>query len=151
MFQQSCRLTNACIGAGESGKSTILKQMRLIHTEGFQEHERKEVRQVIFSNMVVAFKIIAEEMRDLGLKYENEDSEVSGVLYSTICRSFQTSPINVGPEMRSNPISSRGHWSQRFISNRVPRCYERTMERCIRPANNKERERICAPRQHPIV
>jgi hypothetical protein len=64
------------LGAGESGKSTILKQMRLIHTEGFPDHERREVRQVIFSNMVVAFKIIAEEMRDLGLKYERVDTEV---------------------------------------------------------------------------
>ena len=63
-------------GAGESGKSTILKQMRLIYTEGFTHHERKEVRQVIFSNMVVAFKIIAEEMRDLGLQYSNPATEV---------------------------------------------------------------------------
>ena len=43
--------------------------MRLIYTDGFGVHERKEVRQVIFSNMVVAFKIIGEEMRDLGLDY----------------------------------------------------------------------------------
>ena len=50
--------------------------MRLIYTDGFAEHERKEVRQVIFSNMVVAFKIIAEEMRDLGLQYENRETEV---------------------------------------------------------------------------
>ena len=50
--------------------------MRLIYTDGFQEHERKEVRQVIFSNIVVAFKIIAEEMRDLGLQYENRETEV---------------------------------------------------------------------------
>ena len=50
--------------------------MRLIHTDGFPMHERKEVRQVIFSNMVVAFKIIAEEMRDLGLRYENPETEV---------------------------------------------------------------------------
>ncbi|MCJ1272366.1 hypothetical protein MMC21_000152 [Puttea exsequens] len=63
------------LGAGESGKSTILKQMRIIYSEGFRLDERKEVRQVIFSNMVVAFKIIAEEMRELGLEYENPDSQ----------------------------------------------------------------------------
>lgn len=65
------------LGAGESGKSTILKQMRIIYSEGFRLDERKEVRQVIFSNMIVAFKIIAEEMRELGLDYENEGSPVS--------------------------------------------------------------------------
>ncbi len=70
-------LVLSCIGAGESGKSTILKQMRIIYSEGFHLDERKEVRQVIFSNMIVAFKIIAEEMRDLGISYENKSSHVS--------------------------------------------------------------------------
>ena len=64
-------------GAGESGKSTILKQMRIIYSEGFHLDERKEIRQVIFSNMIVAFKIIAEEMRELGHDYQYPDSEVS--------------------------------------------------------------------------
>ena len=71
------------LGAGESGKSTILKQMRIIYSEGFRLDERKEVRQVIFSNMIVAFKIIAEEMRELGLEYENEKSQVLLSLYSS--------------------------------------------------------------------
>lgn len=64
------------LGAGESGKSTILKQMRIIYAEGFHLEERKEVRQVIFSNMIVAFKIIAEEMRELNIEYENKESHV---------------------------------------------------------------------------
>ena len=60
--------------------------MRLIYTDGFGSHERKEVRQVIFSNMVVAFKIIGEEMRDLGLDYEFGDSLVrEGLKHSLLC------------------------------------------------------------------
>lgn len=51
--------------------------MRIIYSEGFHMDERKEIRQVIFSNMIVAFKIIAEEMREIGMQYENEESEVS--------------------------------------------------------------------------
>lgn len=79
------------IGAGESGKSTILKQMRLIHTDGFPLHERKEVRQVIFSNLVVAFRIIGDEMRELGLAYENDvaasvSTVLSRQLYISNCR-----------------------------------------------------------------
>lgn len=69
-------LTFFYLGAGESGKSTILKQMRIIYAEGFRPEERREVRQVIFSNMIVAFKIIAEEMRELGVEYENQQSQV---------------------------------------------------------------------------
>lgn len=73
-------------GAGESGKSTILKQMRIIYAEGFHLEERKEVRQVIFSNMIVAFKIIAEEMRELGVEYENKESHVLLSILSTYRR-----------------------------------------------------------------
>ena len=78
------------LGAGESGKSTILKQMRIIYSEGFRLDERKEVRQVIFSNMIVAFKIIAEEMRELGLNYENAKSQVSHFTCLRTC--FQLKP-----------------------------------------------------------
>lgn len=76
------------LGAGESGKSTILKQMRIIYAEGFHLEERKEVRQVIFSNMIVAFKIIAEEMRELGVEYENRES------YVLLFKSFHVSSAN---------------------------------------------------------
>lgn len=69
-------IADLSLGAGESGKSTILKQMRIIYSEGFHLDERKEVRQVIFSNMIVAFKIIAEEMREIGMDYEDSQSHV---------------------------------------------------------------------------
>lgn len=74
--RSGCILALTTIGAGESGKSTILKQMRIIYSEGFHLDERKEIRQVIFSNMVVAFKIIAEEMREHGQDYQDPNSEV---------------------------------------------------------------------------
>ena len=82
--QQARQVKILLLGAGESGKSTILKQMRIIYSEGFRLDERKEVRQVIFSNMIVAFKIIAEEMRELGLEYENAKSPVR--LFSCLVR-----------------------------------------------------------------
>ena len=58
--------------------------MRIIHTGGFSLDERKEARQVIFSNLVVAFKIIMEEMTDLGVEFEKEESEVCMVTHDRI-------------------------------------------------------------------
>jgi guanine nucleotide-binding protein subunit alpha len=39
-------------GAGESGKSTILKQMKLIHDGGYSKEEREAFKEIIFSNTV---------------------------------------------------------------------------------------------------
>ncbi|KAF9897318.1 guanine nucleotide-binding protein subunit alpha, partial [Lobosporangium transversale] len=40
------------LGAGESGKSTILKQMKLIHDGGYSKEEREAFREIIFINTV---------------------------------------------------------------------------------------------------
>ncbi len=45
-----CVLIN--LGAGESGKSTIAKQMRIIYLEGFTDEERQHYKEIIYSNMI---------------------------------------------------------------------------------------------------
>lgn len=46
------------LGAGESGKSTILKQMHLIHGAGFSDQERLEYRRIVFKNVVECMQAI---------------------------------------------------------------------------------------------
>ncbi|KAL9098294.1 MAG: hypothetical protein Q9163_006023 [Psora crenata] len=107
------------LGAGESGKSTILKQMRIIYSEGFRMEERKEVRQVIFSNMIVAFKIIAEEMRELGLEYQNEKSpEYEAIIASA---------ADIGPD-ESFPPHCRGAMKGLWEDEAVQKCIKRGNE-----------------------
>ncbi|KAL4870982.1 hypothetical protein BDV12DRAFT_41335 [Aspergillus spectabilis] len=60
------------LGAGESGKSTIIKQMRIIHSGGFPEDERRQTRAVIYSNIVVAYKVLLEIMRTESIDFEHE-------------------------------------------------------------------------------
>lgn len=64
------------IGAGESGKSTVLKQMRIIHAGGFSKLERKQWRVVIFNNLINAFQILFSAMQEQGTDYEDEDNVV---------------------------------------------------------------------------
>lgn len=40
------------LGAGESGKSTFLKQMRIIHGQDFDQQAREEFRGTIYSNVI---------------------------------------------------------------------------------------------------
>ena len=64
-------------GAGESGKSTVLKQMKLIYATGFSKNEKLEWKPVVFQNIIQSFKLIYEAMNELGIKFENEENEVS--------------------------------------------------------------------------
>ncbi|KAI8868709.1 guanine nucleotide binding protein, alpha subunit [Ramicandelaber brevisporus] len=55
------------LGAGESGKSTILKQMKLIHDGGYSIEEREAFKEVIFSNTIQSMRVILEAMELLGI------------------------------------------------------------------------------------
>ncbi|KAI9315981.1 guanine nucleotide binding protein, alpha subunit [Dichotomocladium elegans] len=55
------------LGAGESGKSTILKQMKLIHDDGYTLEERDAFKEIIFSNTVQSMRVILEAMDDMGV------------------------------------------------------------------------------------
>mmetsp|Transcript_26420 Transcript_26420/g.29428 ORF Transcript_26420/g.29428 Transcript_26420/m.29428 type:complete len:356 (-) Transcript_26420:73-1140(-) len=55
------------LGAGESGKSTIAKQMKIIHNEGFTEEERVSYKSVIYNNTFLAMKTMIQAAHDLGI------------------------------------------------------------------------------------
>ncbi|KAJ6166579.1 G protein alpha subunit helical insertion [Penicillium chermesinum] len=68
------------LGAGESGKSTIIKQMRIIHSRGFPNEERYQTRAVIYSNIVIAFKVLLDIMNAENIAYEHEKTKTAGAL-----------------------------------------------------------------------
>jgi guanine nucleotide-binding protein subunit alpha len=55
------------LGAGESGKSTILKQMQLIHGVGYSIEEREAYREIVISNLVQSIKVVLTAMGSLGV------------------------------------------------------------------------------------
>jgi guanine nucleotide-binding protein subunit alpha len=64
------------LGAGESGKSTILKQMKLIHTAGFSKNDRDDYKVIIFSNILNSIKLILEVMESFNLRFSKPENEV---------------------------------------------------------------------------
>jgi len=63
------------LGAGESGKSTILKQMRLIHDGPYSSAECDSFKEIIYSNTVQSMRVILEAMDSLDIPLENPDSQ----------------------------------------------------------------------------
>lgn len=58
------------LGCGEAGKSTFIKQMRIIHSEGFSDAERREFQNNISVNIVSAIQTLIFNSE---LAYEDED------------------------------------------------------------------------------
>jgi signal recognition particle receptor subunit beta len=61
------------IGAGESGKSTILKSMRLIHHIPFTPAEREHYRRLVFANLVQGIRLILDAMEEWGGEFEHAE------------------------------------------------------------------------------
>ncbi|KAI9319866.1 guanine nucleotide binding protein, alpha subunit [Dichotomocladium elegans] len=57
------------LGAGESGKSTILKQMKLIHDGGYSHDERLAFKEIIFSNTTQSMRAILDAMERMAISF----------------------------------------------------------------------------------
>ena len=66
---------NTRTGAGESGKSTILKQMKLIHEGSYSRDERESFKEIIYSNTVQSMRVILEAMESLELPLDDQRTE----------------------------------------------------------------------------
>jgi len=59
------------LGAGESGKSTIVKQMKIIHDNGFSTEELSQFKAVVYSNLVQSIQMIIKAMSRLEIEYDD--------------------------------------------------------------------------------
>lgn len=69
------------LGSGESGKSTIVKQMKIIHQDGYKRDELIPFRSVVYDNLIESAQAIVRQMRKMGL---NPDKEENNVILSYI-------------------------------------------------------------------
>ncbi|KAF7339004.1 Guanine nucleotide-binding protein alpha-2 subunit [Mycena venus] len=64
------------LGSGDSGKSTILKQMRLIHKVPFSAQETESFRQLVFDNLTRGLKYLLDALPDMGLELPESYTDV---------------------------------------------------------------------------
>ncbi|CAJ0589867.1 unnamed protein product [Cylicocyclus nassatus] len=62
------------LGAGECGKSTVLKQMQILHSNGFTEEEINEKKAIVYNNVVTSMCTILKAMDNV-LHIPLEDGE----------------------------------------------------------------------------
>jgi len=61
------------LGAGESGKSTLFKQMIQIYGKGFSNSERKGYRPIIYTNIITAITTLCEQLENDELKIADKE------------------------------------------------------------------------------
>lgn len=64
------------LGTGESGKSTFIKQMRIIHGGGYSEEDKRQYTRLVYQNTFIAMQSLIRAMELLEIPYANPDSEV---------------------------------------------------------------------------
>ncbi|OQR87219.1 G-protein alpha subunit 1 [Achlya hypogyna] len=58
------------LGAGESGKSTIFKQMKLLYGMPLTDEEKRHCTPIVYNNLVTSIKILCDQCVELQLKGE---------------------------------------------------------------------------------
>ncbi|KAK6995106.1 guanine nucleotide-binding protein G(i) subunit alpha, partial [Biomphalaria glabrata] len=61
------------LGAGESGKSTIVKQMKIIHEKGYSQEECLQYKPVVYSNAIQSMIAIIKAMGQLKIQFGHPD------------------------------------------------------------------------------
>jgi GTPase SAR1 family protein len=57
------------LGPGESGKSTIFKQLHALFNNGYSEEERIKYREIVFNNLFIGMKKLVEESNRLYVEH----------------------------------------------------------------------------------
>lgn len=103
-------------GSGESGKSTIVKQMKIIHLKGYSEDELYNYRATVFKNLIECAKAVINAM-------DQFDIEPSNPANREFCNFLLSYTVESGPSAHIEP--KIGQAVQSIWSDP---CIERLME-----------------------
>ncbi|XP_066224046.1 guanine nucleotide-binding protein subunit alpha-14 [Saccopteryx leptura] len=68
------------LGTGESGKSTFIKQMRIIHGSGYSDEDRKGFTKLVYQNIFTAMQAMIRAMDTLRIQYVCEQNKENAQL-----------------------------------------------------------------------
>ncbi|THH23211.1 hypothetical protein EUX98_g7972 [Antrodiella citrinella] len=106
------------LGAGESGKSTVLKQMKLIHHGGYNDSERESYKEIIFSNTIQSMRAILDAMPHLDIQLAPQNDARRSVVLSL--------PLQLETDVLASDIADavRGLWKDPAVREAVSRSRE---------------------------
>ncbi|KAH9814822.1 guanine nucleotide-binding protein subunit alpha [Melampsora americana] len=107
------------LGAGESGKSTILKQMKLIHEGSYTPTERESYKEIVFSNTIQSMAVILDAMKMMQIPLSSIQLEPLAELIGSL-----------PPQIEDSDLDPSAVQAIRLLWNDsgVRQCFERSRE-----------------------
>lgn len=72
------------LGTGESGKSTFIKQMRIIHGRGYSDEDKRGFKQLVYQNIFTAMQAMIQAMNTLQIPYKNEHNKANATTVNKV-------------------------------------------------------------------
>ncbi|KAL7423443.1 hypothetical protein Q5752_001023 [Cryptotrichosporon argae] len=130
------------LGAGASGKSTVLKQMRYLHARPFSPEEVEDYRKIVFSNIVSGMRSIIDTMDELGLAVAANNRRFISLVDNEV-------PINTGEAF---PVRYLEALKSLWHDEQVQDCYRRAHEYALQenmPYFYADLDRLFVPSYKP--
>ncbi|MBN3277960.1 GNA13 protein, partial [Polyodon spathula] len=111
------------LGAGESGKSTFLKQMRIIHGQDFDLKAKEDFRATIYSNIIKGIRVLVDAREKLHIPWGDPSNQTHGEkMMAFDTRSRMVAQGLVETEVFMNYLPSiRALWGDTGIQNAYDR------------------------------
>lgn len=106
------------LGTGESGKSTFIKQMRIIHGHGYNDEDKKGFIKLVYQNIFMAMQSMIKAMDMLKIQYTNPDNIEHANLVGTV--DYETVTTFDGPYVHAI--------KKLWMDGGIQECYDRRRE-----------------------
>ena len=88
------------LGAGESGKSTFVKQMKIIHGDGYSTDELNSFTSIIHHNLLTSMVQVIKAMDKLNILLQNPSNQVCASKITNFPKSLGNIPSEIAETMK---------------------------------------------------
>ncbi|XP_065140610.1 guanine nucleotide-binding protein subunit alpha-14-like [Paramisgurnus dabryanus] len=106
------------LGTGESGKSTFIKQMRIIHGKGYTDDDKRAYAKLVFQNVFTAIQNLIQAMENLKIPF----ADAKNTVYAAMLKRATASAMESINSEYAEAIKSM--WRDFGLQ----KCYERRRE-----------------------
>ncbi|KAJ8402033.1 hypothetical protein AAFF_G00372680 [Aldrovandia affinis] len=106
------------LGTGESGKSTFIKQMRIIHGSGYSVEERRAFTKLVYQNIFISMQAMIQALKTLNIPFVDDQN----ILYAQTLNEVEVGQVSTLQPKHMDAI--RRVWSDHGIQQ----CYARRRE-----------------------